>query len=137
MKTERRSGKRLIGLMLVLLPAVSCDQSGPPATYDSIEGIFKCQESSPHAGVRNYLVEIDGVKDAGGLYIISNFHNKGENEFLYAELSDDTLRIQNQPISDITVNGKGPVGTDFRTIHLNYVTDDGITILDYYATYSR
>jgi hypothetical protein len=137
MKTGKRPGKRLIGLLLVLLPAVSCDQSDPQAHYDSIEGIFKCQEASPHAGVRNYLGEIDGVKDAGGLFIISNFHNKGENEFLYAELSNDTLWIVNQPISDISVNGKGPVSADFRTIHLDYVTDDGITILDYYATYSR
>jgi len=137
MKMEKRSGKWILILLMILSLGASCEQNDPPADYTSIEGIFTCQESSPHEGIRSYLVEIDSVKDTDGLYIISNFHNKGANEFLYTDLDRDTLFIFNQAISDISVEGKGPVGSDFRSIQLNYVTDDGVTILDYYATYSR
>ncbi len=137
MNTGKYISKGLISLFMILVLATSCDQNVTPVDYTSIEGIFTCQESSPHAGVRNYLVEIDMVKDAEDLYIISNFHNKGDNEFIYAELDQDTLRIVHQAISDISVNGKGPVNGDFRSIRLDYVTDDGITILDYFATYTR
>jgi len=137
MNMEKSSGNILAGMIITLLLFNSCDQTGPSGDFSSIEGIYTCQESSSHAGVRNYLVEIDQVKDAENLYIISNFHNKGENEFLFAELRQDTLFISYQPISDISVNGKGPVDPDFRSIRLSYVTDDGITILDYYASYTR
>jgi hypothetical protein len=133
----RSSSSILTGVIITLFSVTSCDQSTQPGDFSSIEGIYTCQESSSHAGVRNYLVEIDKVKDTENLYIICNFHNKGENEFLFAELQIDTLVIANQPISDISVNGKGPVEPDFRTIWLNYVTDDGITILDYYASFKR
>jgi len=117
--------------------SVSCDLNSDPVNYASLTGIYTCQEYSSHAGVRQYPVEIDKVSDSENLYIISNFHNKGESEFLFAELSLDTLRISNQAISELTVNGKGTVGKDFRSILLNYLTDDGQTILDYSSTYSR
>jgi hypothetical protein len=137
MKTGKWSGKQLVILCLILTLGFACDQNEPQGEYTSIEGIFSCQESSAYSGIRNYLVEIDRVKGNEDLYIISNFHNKGENEFLYAELAQDTLWIFNQAISDISVDGKGPVGEDFRSIHLYYETDDGITVLDYYAIYTR
>lgn len=137
MKTEKKSGSWIISLLLILSLGTSCEPNDPPGNYSSIEGIYTCKESSAHTGLRQYPVEIDRVKDTEGLYIISNFHNQGENEFLFAELTGDTLRISNQAITDISVNGKGPVESDFRSIHLNYVTDDGVTILDYYTLFSR
>jgi len=115
----------------------SCENNNTPVTYTTITGLYTCQEISPHAGLRKYIVEVDQVVDQDNLYIISNFHNQGTNEFLYAELEQDTLVIFNQAISSISVNGKGPVGNDFRTIDLFYETDDGITLLDYNASYSR
>lgn len=133
----RKQIKKVFILLLTGVAGIACEQQKPPANFSSIEGIFKCQESSVHAGARNYLVEIDKVKDEEGLFIISNFHNAGENEFLYAELDADTLRIFNQVISSLTVNGKGPVGSDFRSISLFYITDDGTTVLDYFAGLTR
>ena len=141
MRTAKRSGSWIITLSLILSLilslAVSCESNDPPGNYSSIEGIYTCKESSAHTGLRQYPVEIESVKDNKSLYIISNFHNKGVNEFLFAELSGDTLRILHQAITDISVNGKGVVGSDFRSIHLNYVTDDGVTILDYFTIYNR
>ena len=55
----------------------------------------------------------------------------------FAEFIQDSLRIFNQVISELSINGKGPVAADFRTIYLYYETDDGITVLDYYANYTR
>jgi hypothetical protein len=133
--------RRIINLCLVaclcLFPGSSCENSHTPVTYTSITGLYSCQETSPHAGLRKYFVEIDQVRDHENLFIISNFHNKGENEFLFAELDQDTLVIFNQAISNISVNGKGEVGTDYRSISLFYETDDGVTSLDYNALYTR
>ena len=121
---------------VLLSMGTSCENT-PPVTYTSIIGLYTCLETSPHAGIRKYIVEIDRVRDHENLYIISNFHNKGENEFLYAELEQDTVVIFNQVISNISVNGKGPIGDEFRSIDLFYETDDGITSLDYIASYTR
>jgi hypothetical protein len=120
-----------------MIQFLSCERDQPPVSYTSISGIYTCQESSSYSGVRQYPVEIDRVRDTDNQYSISNFHNKGENEFVFAELTDDTLRIFQQAISDISVNGKGPVSDDLRTIMLEYQTDDGIIILDYFTVYKR
>lgn len=133
----KKFSRVIVILFMTLTGMVSCDQDTDPVTYSDINGIYTCQESSPHSGIRKYIVEIDRVKDMNDLYIISNFHNKGINEFLFAELDGDTLRIVNQAILQISVEGKGPVGNDFRSISLYYETDDGITLLDYSASYTR
>lgn len=82
-------------------------------------------------------MEIDRVRDREDLFIISNFHNAGENEFIYMELSGDSVLINNQAVSGLIINGRGAVGEQYRIIDLYYETDDAVTILDYYARYSR
>lgn len=137
MRMVRRSISYVIGVQILFLLLISCNSTTEPVTHTDITGVYTCQESSPYSGIRKYIVEVDRVKEMENLYIISNFHNKGINEFLYAELDVDTLRIDNQAISDISIDGKGPVGEDYKIISLYYETDDGITVLDYYASYSR
>ncbi len=133
--------KKLSRWMVVLafIPFLwmACDRNDEPVDYNSIVGIYTCSESSAHGGLKQYPVEIDRVHDTENRYIIVNFHNKGESEFLFAELVRDTIYISNQAISDISVNGKGLVNDDYRNIQLSYVTDDGVTILDYFASYKR
>jgi len=133
----KKLNKLLLSLSVIFSLGSSCETDNLPVTYTSIEGIYTCQETSAHSGVREYIVEVDRVKDHETLYIISNFHNKGENEFLFADLDQDTLIIFNQAISNLSVNGKGTVGQDFRSIHLFYETDDGIIALDYIASFTR
>jgi hypothetical protein len=133
----KKLNKLLLSMSVIFLLGSSCETDKPPVNYTSIEGIYTCQETSAHSGVREYIVEVDRVKDHETLYIISNFHNKGENEFLFAELAQDTLIIFNQAISNLSVNGKGSIGHDFKSIHLLYETDDGIIALDYMASYTR
>ncbi len=115
----------------------SCDSNNTSGDYSSIVGIYTCHESSAHSGVRQYPVEIDRVKNSEDQYIILNFNNTGENEFLFAQQSNDTLLIVNQAIAELVVNGEGVIGKDFKSIQLSYLTDDGLTILEYYSTFSR
>lgn len=131
-----RLGRWFLIIPLLGSMCISCDETGT-GNYTSIEGVYSCQESSPHAGMRQYPVEIDKVKDSENLYIIVNFHNKGQSEFLYAELDIDTLRISNQVIQNIRVDGQGFIEEEYRSIQLNYLTDDGAAILDYYSAYTR
>jgi hypothetical protein len=128
--------KALYILVLPFLFASSCEDP-PVVDYTSIEGFYSCNESSSHSGYRNYIVEIDEVNSQENTYIIANFHNLGDNDFLYAEYLNDTLYIKNQVINTIFVNGKGKVSDDFKQVNLYYETDDGVVELDYYATYQR
>ncbi len=129
--------KPYICLIIPVLLAFSCEEKPPASEYLSIEGFFVCNERSLHAGIHNYIVEIEKVNTQNNLFIINNFHNTGESEFLYTELISDSLFIDNQVIGNLFVYGKGTVTDDFRQIELSYYTDDGILQLDYYATFKR
>ncbi len=132
---------RTIGLLtglLALLLFVSCDHNeGQEADYSDIPGVYSCQEASAYGGIRKYIVEVDAVNGRDDLYIISNFHNKGQNEFLYVERRDQELDINQQTITDLYVDGSGSIADDFSRIKLSYETDDGTTILDYSVSYTR
>lgn len=136
MREARKKGNWLVLTALLAGMCISCDKNSD-ANYSSVEGLYTCQESSSHAGVKQYFVEIDKVNNSENLYIILNFHNKGENEFLYAEIDGNALLISNQSLLEIRVDGEGTVDEEFRSIQLNYLTDDGTTLLDYYAAYTR
>ena len=125
--------------VLILFPfflAASCEEK-PPVDYTSIEGFYSCNEGSASSGYRKYIVEIDKYKQADNTYVIFNFHNMGDNEFVHAEYVNDTLYINNDVIGTLFVEGKGSVSEDFKTIQLHYLTDDGVVVLDYFASYER
>jgi len=123
-------------VFILLLAFISCEEK-PEKIFTSIEGFYSCSEGSAHSGYRKYIVEIDKVNTQENLYIIANFHNLGDNEFLYAEYIGDTLYINNQVIASYFVSGKGKVSENFKEIDLEYLTDDGVVQLDYYAAYER
>ena len=135
MKTGRKFSKLLCPLIFCL--SFSCEPQESTGDYTSIEGIYSCQESSSHSGIRKYFVEVDKVGNADNLYILTNFHNLGDTEFIYAELREGKLYLVNQAINNLSVNGEGPVDQEFRSIELSYTTDDGIILLEYYAQLSR
>jgi hypothetical protein len=132
----RKISIRTILLILPLLIAASCEDK-PENVYTNIEGVYTCNERSAHAGIRNFLVEVDKVQAEQNLYIIDNFHNLGDNQFIRAQLVGDTLFINNQIIENLTVNGKGAVSSDFKQIEFTYITYDRFVELDYYATFQR
>lgn len=134
--TMKKTKSRAILLLLPLLIAASCEEK-PEHVYTRIEGVYTCNERSAHAGISNFLVEIDKVAGEQDLYIVDNFHNMGDNEFIRTRLIGDTLFINNQIIGNLTVNGKGAVSGDFKRIEFTYITYDRIVELDYYATFQR
>jgi len=126
-----------LAILLYVLITSGCDLRNEDINYTSPEGIYTSEENSVVSGYRKYLIELQEVNNLPGTYIISNFHNSGDDEFLYSEMQGDSVFISNQIISDMTVNGSGKISADFSTIRLTYRTDDGIMILDYYVQYSR
>ncbi|MEZ5069770.1 MAG: hypothetical protein R2751_02080 [Bacteroidales bacterium] len=136
-RAPKRCSGTLVAILGLLCLAASCDTENPEVDYTDIAGVFTCSESSAHSGIRKYIVEIDKVNDQTDLYIVSNFHNQGQNEFLWMERDGNLLQIDQQGISGLNVDGTGSLSEDFRTIVLNYRTDDGLTVLDYNVKYSR
>lgn len=135
----KKGRKWIFKMALALLPvtlASSCEQE-TTGEFTGLQGFYTCNESSSHSGFRKYIVEIDDVVNQSDNFIIANFHNLGDNEFLFTEYENDTLYIRNQVIGSVFINGKGKVYEDFRRIEMEYRTDDGVTILDYYALYER
>jgi hypothetical protein len=122
-------------LPIILITIFSCQQSD--MIYTAVRGIYRCEENSVHSGYKKYLVEIEEVNNNPGQYIISNFHNLGDSEFLYATVRQDSIFIERQINGVLYFNGKGIISKHFNRIDWNYTTDNGITELDYYATFSR
>lgn len=129
--------KHFTGLILCCALLSACNKDTLPGELDNLTGVFSCQESSTYSGIRKYLVEFDQVANSPGQYIISNFHNQGDNEFIYADYQNDTLWIINQLLGDLRISGKGPVDPDFRTVRLYYESDDGLNIFDFHVLYER
>lgn len=129
--------KLLAGLLFCLALLTACNKDPLPGELTNLAGVYSCQESSTYTGIRKYLVEFDQVNDSPGQYIISNFHNGGDNEFIFADYQNDTLWIINQLIGDMRINGKGPVAQDFRRVQLYYESDDGLNITGFHVLYER
>lgn len=138
MKKAKKSSNIIIAFFAIALvmSLAGCDTT-PEGNYTSIEGFYSCNEGSAHSGYKKYIVEIDKVNSQDNTYIIANFHNQGDNEFLYAEYTQDTLYIKNQLISNLFVLGKGKVYDDFKRVELLYTTDDGVVQLEYSALLER
>ncbi len=138
MKMELMRNLRVSVIFLLLCFAgTSCDKGSEGGTFGDPEGAYACQENSAYMGYREYIVEIDKVKNRTGQYIISNFHNRGDSEFVYATLKNDSVFIDHQVISGLFVDGSGRINGEFNRIELNYTTDDGNLQLQYFAVYTR
>ena len=105
---------------LFLLPFlflfISCEPEKTDKIYTSLEGIYSCEENSAYYGQKKYIIEIDEVSSQDNVFIISNFHDQGYAEFIYANLRNDSIFIQNQVISNLFVNGKGLINNQLNEI---------------------
>lgn len=127
----------LFSINLFFLFFNSCEVNPGVNVYSNLSGAYSCQESSPYSGYRKYIIEIDKVNSQDDLYIISNFHNQGTGEFIYANYRNDSICIENQNITGLFISGKGKVNESFNNIQFNYVTNDGNIELKFFALYSR
>ncbi|MCF8378830.1 MAG: hypothetical protein K9H49_04585 [Bacteroidales bacterium] len=127
----------IFSVIIICLFPTGCELNKEGKIYPDLTGAYSCEENSPYSGYKKFLVEIDKVSSQENLYIISNFNNLGNLEFLYASLFNDTLRIENQVISSVFINGSGKVNQDLNNIEWFYTTDDGNIVLEFFARFTR
>ena len=123
-------------LFLLSLTLLACGNNND-IVYSDIEGLYSCDENSPNLGYRKYIIEIQEVAAQENAYIMANFHNLGDNEFVYLEHIGDSVFINNQIIQQYFIDGKGFVNEDFTGISLTYTTNDGTQELEYYIMLTR
>ena len=127
----------LFYITLCCVALVSCTTTNEPKVYSNIIGSWHCAESSPY-GSRNYLVDIDRNRTDTTQYLLSNFYNQGDTDFIFAHMNGKNLTITQQQIVSLTVkSGTGLVSTDFKRIELDYNMFDGSTEIKVHAIYTR
>ena len=105
--------------------------------YTSIVGSWHCSESTIY-GSKNYLVDIDRKRTDTTQFLLSNFYNQGDNEFIYAHLNGSTLTIsQQQIVNQIVKSGTGIVSSDFKTITFDCNIYDGSSEIKVHSVCSR
>lgn len=131
MKTFLRS----VFLFLSVVLMIACDDNGP-STHSSIVGTWRCEEYTP-SGTRSYLVDIDRRVSDTTQYVVSNFHNTGDVEFVILKLKSNKLSLAENSTSNITVSALSGTVIDLTQININYKIYDGRTNTAVEAVYSR
>jgi hypothetical protein len=127
--------KNLKWLLFFVLTA-SCN-SNENTIYTSIAGIWRCEENDEYSQVKIFSVDIQSLHNYNDAFIISNFHNVGEDEYIRVNTDDSLLYIPTQSIAGIIVNGEGLISPDFKTVTLQYSIDDAGNSMSYNATLHR
>ena len=120
----------------LLLLAFSCENEGP-AEFTSISGIWRCEEIDETAAVRIFNLDIDKVQSYDDTFLILNFHNAGESDYVRAYSTGDTLQIPLQGLKNFIVSGKGIIAPDFKLLTLDYVIYNNETTRHYSANCFR
>jgi hypothetical protein len=105
--------------------------------YSGIEGLWKCEELDEQSNVSNFNVDIENVKNYDNIFIISNFHNTGEDTYIRASVNDSIITISKQAYEFIQVEGIGKISSDFKLIELNYIITDESRTMSYQAVFYR
>lgn len=130
--------KKSTSLVLFLaLMVMACTESSKNTDYSTISGIWNCEEFDQYSNVRNYIVDIDNVVGYDNIFIISNFHKAGDDLFVRATVSENTLLIPQQAIGNYIVAGEGTITTDNKRINLQYTVNAGGGIKIYESVYYR
>ena len=129
---------RILNILTLALLLAACGDN-EPKVHSSIAGTWRCEETSSLNGTRTYLVDIDRTISDTTQYIITNFYNTGDTEFIKVKLKSNKLTITQQPTSNITVDPKLFSGSviDLTQIILSYTVRDGLSDVKVEATYSR
>ena len=126
---------RTLFLFLVVVLITACDDNDPK-THSSIVGTWRCEEYTP-SGTRTYLVDIDRRISDTTQYVVSNFYNTGDVEFVILKLKSNKLTLAENATSNITVSALSGTVIDLTQIILNYKIYDGKTNISVEAVYSR
>lgn len=115
-------------ILIILITFVSCkpDDTDPKTgdIRDKLVSSWKCQENSATYGTQNYYVDI--IKDTvSGRIIIDNFFNLGLGKSIKANVSGQTITINNQMVEGNLFNGTGSVSANYNSISWSYTFDEG------------
>ncbi len=129
---------KLSVIVLLLVFLLSCGDNGP-RVYTSISGAWRCQEINPFLGNRVYLVEIDRKASDTTQYVITNFYDSGDLEYIVVKLKNGQLTLAQQPTADLSVKSfTGTlVDTGFKRIELTYKVYDGLRDVSSEAVLTR
>ena len=121
----------------VCLVAVACDPGDKDINYTSIKGLWKCEETDEYSNVKIFNTDIDEVLNYENAFIISNFHNVGEDLFIRVTVSDYQLMIPSQSVNTLFVSGNGEIRIDFKTIVTEYTIETEGQQFTYIARFFR
>ncbi|MGQ9846817.1 MAG: hypothetical protein ACUVQP_04855 [Bacteroidales bacterium] len=115
-------------VLIILIALVSCkpDDTDPETAdiRDKLVASWKCKENSATYGTQNYYVEI--IKDTvSGRIIIDNFFNLGLGKSIKANVSGQTISINNQMLDGNLFNGTGSISANYNSISWSYTFDEG------------
>jgi len=127
---------RFLNLLAVILILTACGDNDPKV-HTTIAGTWRCEETSSLNGTRTYLVDIDQTISDTTQYLISNFYNTGDVEYIKVKLKSNKLTITQQPTSNITVSNFSGTVIGLTQINLSYTVRDGLSDVKVEATYSR
>lgn len=130
--------KKILLLSILAYIFLSCEESGPKV-YTSISGTWRCEEINPIIGDRVYLVDIDRKRADTTQYLISNFYNTSDLDYIVVKLKSSQFTLAQQSTADINIksfNGN-LIGTNFKRIELTYKIYDGIRDISASAILTR
>jgi hypothetical protein len=100
-----------------------------------------CEEFNPliMGGSRRYIVDVERERTDTTKYVIFNFHNAGDDEFVRTTYKNKILTITEQPLGiGMTVrSGNGSASADFKRMDITYTIFDGMNEVEVNAVYSR
>lgn len=123
-------------LLSVFIVILGCN-SNKPETYTTISGLWKCEEIDELASVKIFHVDIDKVRSYDDAFIMSNFHNAGEETFIRVSVTGSKLILPNQYLQNILIEGEGNIGIEYKIITAEYSIEDGGRTANYIATFYR
>ncbi|MBN2766356.1 MAG: hypothetical protein JXR27_08290 [Paludibacteraceae bacterium] len=127
--------KLLYPVLLLLLS--SCESSGP-VVHKSIAGVWRCEDINNSTITRNsYLLDIYRKQSDSTLYVITNFFQAGDNEFIVVKNNDGKLILAEQSLTGMNLKKFSATVIDLHNISLQYTIYDGQrdNVVD--ASYSR
>lgn len=131
-----KTALKILNILTLALLIAACGDN-EPKVHTSIAGTWRCEETSSLNGTRTYLIDIDQTKSDTTQYLISNFYNTGDTEFIKVKLKSNKLTITQQPTSNITVSSLSGTVIDLTQIMLSYTVRDGLNDIKIEASYSR
>lgn len=127
-------------IFLLFITVVACNPNDPtPDTgdvRDKLVSSWKCQENSATYGTQYYYVDI--IKDTvAGRIIIDNFFNLGLGKSIKANVSGQTITINNQMVEGNLFNGSGTISSNYNSISWSYTFDEGNGAESVSAVYTK